>query len=316
LDDKPSWDELRDEAALWLARLDSGSVSLQEFEVWRDADPRRAVAFVQLANALSTLDRLKPDLKANMLPIRMEPRRRLLWGGLAVAVVAAGGAGIWAAAEARATVATGVGERKAIAIPGGGSLALNTDSEIQWRSDKAKTEVWLKRGEVALDLAGASKPCLVYAAGRVADVRSARINARLQGKMLDVAVLSGACSVGSTRGPASGALAKADIIPANHAVLLVANQQVVRPLTEADREFLDGWQNGELVFQGQTLETAVAEYNRYLDRKIYIADPSLAGIRLGGRFTSRDPQVFLQGLHESFGIAVADSGTGPVVLTK
>jgi transmembrane sensor len=43
---------IRDQASLWLARLDSGSADVEAFERWRDADPAHAAAFAKISAAL------------------------------------------------------------------------------------------------------------------------------------------------------------------------------------------------------------------------------------------------------------------------
>jgi transmembrane sensor len=55
-------ERLIDQAALWYARLDSGEASLSEFEAWRDADPRHAVAFARVIASVAILDKaIRPD---------------------------------------------------------------------------------------------------------------------------------------------------------------------------------------------------------------------------------------------------------------
>jgi len=316
-DDRPSWDELREQAADWLAGMDSGTADREEFEAWRSSDPRNAVAFVQVANALGALDRVKPALRGSLPPVRKPSRRSLFLGGAGVAIAAVG-AGAFGIAAAKTTVATRVGERKHVELSMGAAMDVNTNSRVQWRDSRNILEIWLQKGEVALDLAGCPQRCRLHAAGRVAEFVGARVNARLRGSLLDLAVVNGNCALstepGLTAKVSSGE--QTTVVPASHAVLASASQTVVRPLDSIDTASLDGWPNGELVFQGQTLETAVGEYNRYLIRKIVIADASLAEIRLGGRFTTQDPAAFLAALHESFDIRVVNDGVGNIALTK
>jgi transmembrane sensor len=197
-------------------------------------------------------------------------------------------------------------------------MQVNTGSQVQYRSSDRLTEIWLQSGELALDLSRSIGECRLYAADKVVDLTSAVVNARLRGNFLDLAVLSGTGEVrpkDSTSGDASPHAAPT-IVRANHAVLTSVAQDVVRPLDEMDSGVITAWPKGELVFQGQTLETAVAEYNRYLVHKIVIADGSIAGTQLGGRFTTHDPAAFLKVLNESFGIRATDDGQGNITLTK
>ncbi|WP_443749499.1 FecR/PupR family sigma factor regulator [Asticcacaulis solisilvae] len=58
-DDLPPRKRIIDEAATWYAELDSGVADVREFEVWRDSDPRHAVAFAQIVGTVSLLDKVK-----------------------------------------------------------------------------------------------------------------------------------------------------------------------------------------------------------------------------------------------------------------
>ncbi len=65
------------------------------------------------------------------------------------------------------------------------------------------------------------------------------------------------------------------------------------------------WRSGYLVFHETPLAEAIAEFNRYNTRKIVIADPSIATLRIGGRFRFADSGAFLWLLQNGFPINVA-----------
>ncbi len=315
-DGKPSWQELREEAALWLARMDSGSADISEFEAWRDADPRRAAAFVQIAGALATIDRNKPELREALPPSKSSTRRRNL---LAAAVVAAAAFGIggFIVSNAKASVKTVVGQRKSINLPDGGVLLLNTDTQVQWRQRGGLIEVWLLKGEISLDLAASTLPCRLYASYNMAQLSKSKVNARLRGKIVDLSVVQGSAALSERHDSGNGKSASIPtLVTVDQSAIASQSQTVVRHLDTSDLDVLSAWPEGELVFQGQSLESAVAEYNRYLKRKIVVVDPSLNQIRLGGRFTTADPAAFLEALKGSFAIKVVDDGTSTIALTR
>jgi transmembrane sensor len=74
---------------------------------------------------------------------------------------------------------------------------------------------------------------------------------------------------------------------------------------------VSAWRRGEIVFQGAPLGAVVEDYNRYLTKKLVIADPELSKLRLGGRFTNSDPSDFLNTLSSSFGFAPSMRATTP-----
>jgi transmembrane sensor len=83
----------------------------------------------------------------------------------------------------------------------------------------------------------------------------------------------------------------------------------------AQVEQLLSWRTGYIIFRDTALADAVADFNRYSARKIYIEDPAIAGIRIGGNFRSGDADAFLWLLHSGFPINV-EQRSDRIILTK
>jgi transmembrane sensor len=90
----------------------------------------------------------------------------------------------------------------------------------------------------------------------------------------------------------------------------------ITALTPAALDAAGAWRRGEIIFDGDTLGAAVAEYNRYLTRPISIANGELADLRLGGRFTTRDPSDFLAAAETAFGLEANQHPNGAIVLSR
>ena len=314
--DSPSREAVNEEAALWHARLDSGSADQAEFEAWRDANPRHSAAFARISATAMAMDDLRgaesandPDLK----PVPKIDRRRFVSLAAAVAVLAVGG-GLGVGLTRRASASTVVGGRKSIVLPDGSRLELNTDSKASWKFDGQRRRIWLDRGEIALTVPADSRPCLLFAGNRVILVQAAEINARLRSSAVDLTVLKGKCTMFPAAGKV-GSQGPVSLQP-GEAALAGRDETRVRAVTTDDLAFSSGWRQGELVFEGQTLGVAVSEYNRYLPGKIVIADPKLEGVRLGGRFNTHDPKDFLASLHTSFGINSDRASDGSILLSR
>jgi len=76
-----------------------------------------------------------------------------------------------------------------------------------------------------------------------------------------------------------------------------------------DRETVErrlAWMHSEVLLRGETLAEAIAEFNRYNDRKLIISDGKIAGLKIGGRFDATDIDAFARSLHYAFGIKVID----------
>ena len=72
------------------------------------------------------------------------------------------------------------------------------------------------------------------------------------------------------------------------------------PKADADLGRQLAWRDGQIVLDGQTLAEAAAEFNRYNDRKIEVADARLADKRFVGWFRINDPEGFAQAAASTF----------------
>lgn len=293
-------DELAEIAAQWFARMDSGKGDHAEFEAWRAADPRHAAAFARVYASMRQLEKLR-GLTAPVEPLPTPTRRSILTSGrIAAGVVAMVALGALAVnfGNGRVRAETVVGERKSVTFADGSQVELNTDTEAEWRVTDKQRDLWLKRGEVALKIAPNPRPLRLQAGRHSADLAPGEYIARLRDTSLDLISLSGTATI------AGEDITPLTIAPAQAAILTQGSGRV-RPVSSNDMDFLTGWRNDELILNGQVLSEVVEEYNRYLDKKIIIANPELGAIPLGGRFANHDPSKLLAGLEASFGIHVA-----------
>ena len=290
---------LTEQAAAWLVALDSGKADLPAFEAWRNGDPRNAATFAQVAAVWTNLSDARslastsPPVPATQ-PARRMSRRRVLKAASVMGMVSVGltGTRLWA----RSSATTAVGERRTILLRGGTRLDLNTDTTVEWIDDADNARVWLNRGEIALDIAHGA---VALATDSVkANLAPGRYNARVQGPNSILLVLAGALNTpGSSRVGAGQQL----IVGADRAM-------VTAEVGSNERDRTAGWRRGEIVLSGEPLDAILTDYNRYLTRKLAIGDPHLKAIRIGGRFTSNNPDDFLAALHASFGITVRQQG--------
>jgi transmembrane sensor len=59
---------------------------------------------------------------------------------------------------------------------------------------------------------------------------------------------------------------------------------------------------------------AVDEFNRYNRRKLQLADPALAALRVGGTFNATDPESFAAALASAFNLKVDPADSDTIVL--
>ena len=295
-----------EEAAGWLAALDAGSVTPQAFEQWRAADPRHAIAFAQVAHAFEQVERLRAveDRPAEPAPTAIN-RRGMLRAGVLAGGASVAGALLAVRATAREHAETAIGERRALVLDDGTRIELNTGTRISWRIDKGDSRIWLERGEIGLTVPASLRGKLTLEAGSARFTLGAgSFNARQQPESFDFLVLDGMADSVRGDGLAAGAMAR-----------VIGQNVAIGPADPVTLDRARSWKDGQLVFEGESLDFVVAEFNRYLEPRIVIADPALSRIRLGGRFTTTNPNDLLTALHASFGIRSQRSENGAITLT-
>jgi len=285
------------EAAQWLARADLGTLDETAFERWRSADPRHALAFARVAGAAQAVAAAGLDRRGASRD-QLLSRRAAVAAGLGVLALG-GGALIAGKVSARDRVSTPVGGFKQIVLPRTGELVLNTDSAASWRGARGGVDLWLERGEIALELTDGADPVHLHGERGGARLKPGRYNARLREDLLDLTILRGEAQI---EGPSGG-----EVIGKSNAVLLGSGAPLVRALSEPDIAETLAWRDGHILFVDEPLPAAVVEYNRHLVRKIIIADPRLKDLHVGGRFEARDPAGFLRALEAAMDVQVSIS---------
>lgn len=148
-------DTIRQQAAQWLARRETGDWTQQteaQCAQWRAADPRHERAYARASALWDSLDSTvlvdTPDTE--LRPVRSRPV--VVWFALAAALVLAVLGGPELVIRLRADAATGVGERRSVALPDGSVAMLNTDSAIAVDAANPRS-IRLLRGEAAFAVA-------------------------------------------------------------------------------------------------------------------------------------------------------------------
>lgn len=299
-----------EEAAAWFAQWQAGTVDTEAFERWR-GNPAHALAFARVTAAWETVSENgeEPDAQPGLT------RRGWMRGAAGGAVLVVAGSAVLATrAYAWESASTGVGETRKLRLSDGSMIALNTDTAISWRFSASKRELWLERGEVAIDLQ-AGPVAKLLTSDTSATLSAGRFNARLRMHALELMVLRGraAATVAvAANGPANAIPGVAPEIQAQayQRITFADTGTVVHAVSNDAVEAALAWQSGDVVFLDTPLADAIAEYNRYLLRKIVIDDASVGAIRVGGRFVSSDPADFLRAVSTSLGVKVRTTATG------
>ena len=301
--------EVYDEAARWAAKMDAGSLSIDEqagLEAWLSADTRHYGAFAQ-AQAL-----LMPALERTpMRSVERErpPRRRFLVGGAIAAglAVAAGSATYFTRIWNEGRYRTQIGEMRVIPLSDGSVVFLNTNSEIIVRYSASQRNIELLRGEALFDVAKNKQRPFIVKTGttQVRAVGTSFSVKALANQPVQVLVREGVVEV------------KRQDVPVAPAVLVASNNRAVapwdapivaNPVETAEVGRALAWRVGRLAFHGEPLNVAASEFARYSPVHIQIDDPEVANKKVIGLFVSTDPVGFANAVAVSFDLHAEISG--------
>jgi transmembrane sensor len=334
-------DDIEACAADWLARLDRPQVPAAEheaFEAWCRADPRHLAAHLRLLEVWHRLDALMepepavvdalvdpasmPDVSVRAPDRRPDPpsdrpldRPLFRSHALLAIALAAGLAAIVAGlawwqgstpfplASGEQSYTTTLGAFRQIALADGSIVELNTDSELAVRLRRGERDITLLHGEATFEVApDKSRPFIVVAGSTGVRAVGTVFNVREADASVEVLVTKGVVAVGPPPDAAADHITLA-IVDAGQMAVAASSLVTVQSLDQEEIARRLAWHDGMLLFNGQTLADVAAQFNRYNERKLVIADPAVGRVRIGGYFRATDLDSFVRVLQERFGIA-------------
>ena len=329
------------EAAEWFFRRDGGFPIADEaaFRRWLRADVRRGAALAEIertwqqAGAARDLATASGSLFETPVGAVRAPRSwRLV--ALAAAAVAVGFTG-WQATKTFSplpseprdvgqvfaeTTATERGGLRRMELPDGSSVTLNADSAVEVQFTSTARRVRLRRGEAHFTVAkNPHRPFVVEANGVAVKAVGTAFNVRLGADAVEVLVTEGQVRVeDAARGlsllrPAGATAAREIAVVMNSGdKAVIAMKAEAAPaaaamgvLSTREIQVTLAWQKRSLEYADTPLSGIVADFNRYNQHRLVIADAALARRRFGGTFPAGDYRSLVQVLAETFDV-VAD----------
>lgn len=216
---------------------------------------------------------------------------------------------------------TPIGGLSSVPMPDGSKITLNTASEIRVAVNENERRIDLRQGEAFFEVAkDPNRPFVVEAGKKRIVAVGTKFSVRRNGESVEVVVTEGKVRVEDASRPLhsksmeasaspmspSGADAPVFLTPgaiayADEAGVLVQRKTLIEAETHLS------WRSGVLMFREQSLADAVAEFNRYNARKIVIADPAVAALKVEGNFRATNVDAFVRLLESGFPVrAVAE----------
>jgi len=337
----------REEASLWLARLDRGLTG-DERSSLRDwlRETVNNKAFLEMGKLWRGLDVI--SVLAELFPLDAEraetkPRRSFL----AVALTAVAAACIAAVSAVFITghppwfyltnqrvppvavtsdaYVTAIGETRFVTLGDSSTVRLNTNTRMTVVFSPHNRDIYLAYGEASFDVAHEpTRPFNVHAGKRVLQAVGTNFNVRvLSPDNVELTVTEGRVKVlyAPPRLPNTPERLREEVMRAETIVgeletaLVEPGFQTVRQIDAGEAEARLAWQRGMIVFQGEPLEQVLAEVDRYTTTRFVLADDKLGDVRIGGYFRAGDVDGLLVALRDNFMIDSKRDAQGRVVLT-
>ena len=276
-----------------------------------------AVAYARVESTWERAQRLQaapPAPKSSHWRV-LPSRRRDVFVAAAVLLLLIGG-GSWWVLHPEA-YRTGVGERRTVALADGSRVELNTASVVRVDYSRQGREVWLQEGEALFDVAkDANRPFVVRAGNVVVQAVGTMFNVRLLGRQqVEVTVTEGVVTVNGRSKPTRSTTSPEPMprtIMAGTGALAGPEAVTTVRLDHESLKQRTAWQRDLIELRGETLEQAVAEFNRYRTVPMVVGDPRIASIRIGGTFATGESPKFLAALRTGFNVAAVE-GPGDTV---
>jgi len=244
----------------------------------------------------------------------------------------------------RNRLVTSTGEVKKVVLADGSEILLNTDSEVETEFTDSLRKLTLKKGEAYFNVYhDPDREFRVYAKEGIVSAVGTAFSVRIDQDQLKVMVENGRVDLATrvteearpsdenpvARDPAQAQLLKLGSLGQGQSARFIAQGVTPELMNNADVELAVireipqeslsremSWRQGYLLFSGQPLEEVILEVERYIPERIFITDPSLKGVQIGGRFKLSHLDEFFVALQKGFGISVSRSESGQIVLDK
>lgn len=306
-------DDLDAAAAAWAVRLGEGLSAPQqaELDAWLARDTRRLGALVRAEAAWSDLDRVSAFARGRPPEVARRPARARaprglgLAAGLAAAVLLGGGVMF---DQLSGRYAADAGEVRRIVLDDGSTVVLNAGSVVRIRYRDDRRHIDLRRGEASFAVAhDASRPFVVRAGDLRVRAVGTEFAVRLRDQQVAVTVAEGVVEV---KRPETGPDARRVIYEHDQILASPEAPLTARNIGEEEVERQLAWRDGLLIFDGETLQVAVAEVNRYASTPVTIEDPALGRERLVGVFRLGDSRAFARAAAATFNAQMTEGPEG------
>ncbi len=336
-------EERMDTASRWILRMDKGLSDTEQAELrdWMAAHPKNAGRLLSMAERwdkmedMSRLAALFPE--EGTVPIKARPTLR--WGIAVATVLVIATAAVWltprldtdqpsgtaSIVDHNNIFETAIGEQSTVTLSDGSVVVLNTNSLVHVAYSANARVLRLQRGEMHVDVADdASRPFSVMAGDRIVQAVGTAFSVEItDDKKIELVVTEGKVVVGihtPSNAPSSIppllAQSSTNTVAAGEEMVLGVPDETATPVSPEEIEVKLSWREGRLIFNGEPLEAALAEVERYTTVEFVFMEDGIKTREVTGRFRAGDVEGLLIALRINFDITHERSEDGRVLLSS
>jgi transmembrane sensor len=333
------------QACEWISRFDRGLSNIEEqvFSDWVNISKTHRQSLFEVAQTwddLSVLNEL-----STLFPLRdNHVRQTSLFSNRKTVVIAASFAFVFVSCLAWfvnsqlmssmtepsllvINAETSVGEHRVLSLDDGSVIHLNTDTSVSIDFSDTRRDVHLLRGEayfvVAHDM---QRPFIVKAANNTVTAVGTAFNVQITStKNLELLVTDGKVLIKNNQDNNRISTVTESSHPLDGlGELMIAgqkafiSQQSIQQLTLSNEQVQTdlAWQQGMLIFHGESLAEALKEISRYTSINFTLADDQVKQRKVAGYFKAGDIQGLLFALENNFNITYSKRDKQTIVLSS
>jgi transmembrane sensor len=327
-----------DDASFWTAKLERGLTSLEEVELkkWLKQDSSNQAVLFEMTQQWDNMDALSclSDIFPHTTQKTSKPQSKpvlAIAASIIFALFTVALSYTWFGQDAEENVLsdssqesnfdlvdyeTAIGELSSVVLPDGTTILLNTNTLVSVAYTPTERLIRLQRGELHVKVThNPLRPLRVSAKSHVVEAVGTAFNVKLtenqgvellvtDGKVLVAELEKSVKKQYSPRQASAQALSNTQslAVSAGEEVLLGSEHQELMMVDPEDIAVKLSWQEGNLIFTGESLQEAMAEVGRYTSTEFVFLDDKAKAVRIAGHFKAGDLETLLVTLRDSFEI--------------
>lgn len=319
-------------ASYWFVRQDAGGMTATDreaFEEWLNNSPEHRSTYEQTKSTWSGFESTADTgelraLRVSALSSAPTPNVWLRASGVAavlmIAIASIAALTSHLSSPPESTVSQYVTTRNqssTVNLPDGTLVFMNLDTAFSTDYTAGQRLIHLIKGQAFFEVAkDAERPFIVAAADREIRALGTKFDVRLDPSHLEVVLLEGRVGVDRSQPSSVDKIAQRPTrIELEPDQKFVASPGEQGSVTAINATQATSWREGWISFEDETLDQAIAELNRYSDRKLVAAD-DVREMRLSGVFRIGQPDRFGAVIQELLPLQVERGAQGETLLVR